>query len=115
TSAQTHLSFGGLSMVAPFLVAELIGGEGGRLVNTRMIQMYRFRQILRTVIVTLAIATEIDTFCNLGNGEVAAYLWNVLAEYSEEAKEMLQKRYQKLLSPKHETAISTNAQSAPAP
>jgi hypothetical protein len=40
TSLQAHLSFGGLIMVAPFLVAELVGGEGQQIVEGRMTDQY---------------------------------------------------------------------------
>jgi hypothetical protein len=98
TSAQAHLSFGGLVMVAPFLVAELVGGQDEEFVNSRIIHQYRFKHFSRTAIVALAIATEINSYYNLGNNDAAAYLWNVFADYSAEAKEMLKHRYEKLLS-----------------
>lgn len=98
TSAQAHLSFGGLSMMGPFIVAEIVGGEDEEFVKRRTIQQYRFIHFSRTAIVTLAIATEIDAYCNLGNAEAAAYLWNIFAEYNAEAKEMVQHRYGNFLS-----------------
>jgi len=98
TSAQAHLSFGGLVMVGPFLVAELVGGQDEEHVMDRILKQYHYRHFTRTAIVTLAIATEIDVYCNLRNTDAASYLWNVFAEYSPEAKEMLQYRYEKLMS-----------------
>jgi hypothetical protein len=98
TSAQAHLSFGGLAMVGPFLVADLVGGQEEELVKNRIILQYHFKHFSRTAIVTLAIATEIDSYCKLGNADAAAYLWNIFAEYSAEAKEMLEHRYKKLLA-----------------
>jgi hypothetical protein len=98
TSAQAHLSFGGLVMVGPFLVADLVGGEDEEWVKKRIILQYHFRHFSRTAIVTLAIATEIDTYLKLGNAATASYLWNIFAEYSAEAKEMIQYRYEKLLA-----------------
>ena len=97
TSAQAHLTFGGLTMVGPFLVADIVGGQDEEWVKNRIIHQYHFRHFSRTAIVTLAIATEIDSYLRLGNAAAAAYLWNVFAEYSAEAKEMIQHRYEKLL------------------
>jgi len=97
TSAQAHLSFGGLAMVGPFLVADLVGGQDEELVKNRIIHQYRFKHFSRTAIVTLAIATEIDSYYRLGNERVAGYLWNIFAEYAAEAKEMLELRYEGLL------------------
>ena len=98
TSAQAHLSFGGLMMVGPFLFADLVGGQDEELVKNRIIHQYHFKHFSRTAIVTLAIATEIDAYCKLGNGSVLSYLWNIFAEYCAEAREMLQERYNRLFS-----------------
>jgi hypothetical protein len=98
TSAQAHMSFGGLAMVSPMLVADLIGGEREEWVRKRIIVQYHFMHFLRTAIVTLAIASEIDVHFNLGNSSAASYLWNIFAEYSAEAKDMIQQRYEKLLA-----------------
>jgi len=97
TSAQAHLSFGGLVMVGPFLVADIIGGQDEEWVKNRIIHQYHFRHFSRTAIVSLAIATEIDAYLRLGNAATASYLWNIFAEYSAEAKEMIQHRYERLL------------------
>jgi hypothetical protein len=98
TSEQAHLSFAGLAMVGLFLVADIVGGQDEDFVKSRIIHQYHYRHFSRTAFVTLAIATEIDVFCKLGNGKAAAYIWNIFAEYSAEAKEMLEQRYTKLLS-----------------
>lgn len=94
TSAQAHLSFGGLFMVSPFLVAELVGGQSQEIVENRVIHQYRFHQFSRTALVTLAIATEIDCHCNLGNREVISYLWTMFSEHAPEGKEMYGARYE---------------------
>ncbi len=97
TSAHSHLSFGGLIVAAPFLVAELAGGQDQEIVEGRMIQQFRFHQFSRTAFVTLAIATEIDIYCDLGNRDTASYLWTIFREYAPEANEMFNMRYKKLL------------------
>ena len=98
TSAQAHMSFGGLAMVGPMLVADLIGGEREEWVRKRIIVQYHFIHFSRTAIVTLAIASEIDAYFRLGNSSVASYLWNIFAEYSAEAKDMIHERYEKRLA-----------------
>jgi hypothetical protein len=98
TSEQAHLSFAGLAMVGPFLVADIVGGQDEDFVKSRVIHQYHYRHFSRTALVTLAIATEIDAFCKLGNGNAAAYVWNIFGEYTAEGKEMLEQRYAKLLS-----------------
>jgi hypothetical protein len=96
TSEQAHMSFGGLAMVGAMLVADLVGGEREEWVRKRIILQYHFMHFTRTAIVTLAIATEIEAHFKLGNAATASYLWNIFAEYSAEAKDMIQHRYEKL-------------------
>lgn len=98
TSAQAHLSFGGLIPVAAFLVADLIGGQPQRIVEERIIQQYRFMHTSRTAVVTLAIATEIDAYLKLGYKDDALYLWRVFGDYVEEAKDMFEHRYAERLA-----------------
>jgi hypothetical protein len=93
TSAQSHMSFGGLFKVSAFLVAGIIGKEAVEEVNDRPMKVYHFQQISRTAISFLAIATEIDTHCRLGNCEAINYLWVIFSDYIEEAKEMWELRY----------------------
>ena len=95
TSAQAHFSFGGVIKVSPYIFAPLVGGQAQEQVDNRTIHQYRYQQISRTAIIALAIATEINRHCNLGNDERVYYLWTVFAEHSSEAKEMFEARYKK--------------------
>ncbi len=97
TSAQAHLSFGGLVRVGIFLIADVVGGQPQQFVEDRIIHQYRFLHISRTAIVTLAIATEIDTNLKLGYKDSELYLWGVFGDYVAEAREIFEHRYQKLL------------------
>jgi hypothetical protein len=96
TSAQAHLSFGGLITVAPFLAADLVGGSGQQIVEGRMAHMHRFHQFSRTALVTLAIANEVDKYCDLGNVVAISYLWAMFCEFVPEGKEMYKARYEAL-------------------
>jgi hypothetical protein len=97
TSAEAHLSCGGLIAVSAFLVADIVGGQPQQFVEDRIIQQYRFKHIVRTSIVTLAIATEIDVYLRLGYKDDSVYLWRIFSDYASEAKEMSEMRYEKLL------------------
>jgi hypothetical protein len=94
TSAQTHLGFGGLMKVSGFLIADIIGEDAKKEVADRPMKMYHFTQVSRTAITFLAIATEIDTHCNLGNRASIDYLWIIFSEHVAEAREMYKVRYQ---------------------
>lgn len=98
TSAQAHMSFGGLIMVSPFLVADIIKGEAQQTVENRLVHQYKFLHFSRAAVVTLAIATEIDNYCNLGNCRVISYLWTMFAEHAPEAELMYKQRYQPMLA-----------------
>ena len=93
TSAQAHLSFGGLLRVWPFLVADKVGGEDQQIVENRIIHQYRSQHLSRSAFITLAIATELDSYCSLGNSQSIDYIWVILSEYFVEAKEMFDLRY----------------------
>jgi hypothetical protein len=97
TSAQAHLTFGGLFTVAPIIMAELAGGQDQEIVNDRMIPQYRFHQFSRTALVTLAVVTEIDSFCHLGNHDAISYLLTLYVEHVPEGKEMYKVRYEAML------------------
>jgi hypothetical protein len=98
TSAQSHLSYGGLLAIAPLLMSELVGGQNQVLAEGRFYQMYRFHQASRSAIIVLALLTEIDVYCKLGNSVATKYLWTIFSEYVPEAKEMHVARYRALLS-----------------
>jgi hypothetical protein len=93
TSGQSHLTFGGLFKVSPFLLADIFGKDEVEKVNDRPMKIYHFQQISRAAISFLAIATEIDTFCRFGNGESINYIWAMFSGYAAEAKEMWDIRY----------------------
>jgi hypothetical protein len=97
TSAQAHLSFGGLINVAVFLVADMIGGQPEQFAEDRILPQYHFMHFSRTAIITLAIATEIDVHYKLNYRDDTLYLWGIFGDYVAEAKEMFEYRYKKLL------------------
>ena len=93
-SSQSHLGFGGLQKMASFLVADLMGDSAAlKEGRDRAAQSYHFQQVSRAASVMLAIATEIDTYLQLGNGTQADYLWIILGEHVPEAQEWWEKRY----------------------
>jgi hypothetical protein len=97
TSAEAHLSFGGLFAISPFLVAELIGGDFQSQIENHEIHSYRYHQFSRTAIVALAISTEADVHLRLRNRDALWQLWKIFGEYSAEATEMFERRYESLL------------------
>ncbi|WP_263411086.1 hypothetical protein [Terriglobus tenax] len=93
-SAQAHLTFAGLIKVSGFLVADLLGDQVPETNRVRAMQSFHFQQVSRTVIIYLAVATEIDTYLKLHNQTTIDYLWVILSEFVVEAKEMYEIRYQ---------------------
>ena len=93
-SAQSHLSFAGLLKAWPALVANDVGGEAKQMVDDRFLPQFRGHAIGVMAIVILAITTEIDAHCQLGNWEAADFLWIIFGDYIPEAKEMYELRYQ---------------------
>jgi len=53
---------------------------------------------VRTLVTVLAIASEVDTFCQLDNREGLTRVWVTLGGYSEEADNIYKLRYQAMLT-----------------
>lgn len=96
TSAQSHLTFGGLLKISFFFLAEHMGGENQELIENRFLQQFRGQQMSRTMMIALAIAAEADAFCKLGNNQKARFIWPILADTFVEAKELWDARYSTL-------------------
>lgn len=96
TSAQSHLTFGGLLKISMFFLAEDIGGEKQRLIEDRFLQQFRGQQMSRTLMIALAIATEADAYCRLRNQRAIRFIWPILADTFVEAKELWELRYRQL-------------------
>jgi hypothetical protein len=98
TSAQSHLTFGGLLKVSMFLLADRLE-EGQRfIIQNRFLQQFRGQQLARTLMFTLAIATEADAYCKLKNQDTIKYVWPILSDTFVEAGELWDLRYRELAS-----------------
>jgi hypothetical protein len=98
TSAEAHLTGIGLFNISPFLLSNLATAETRTMIEERAIHQYKARHFSRTAMTALAIATEIDVQCNLGNKTAIAYVWRILSEYSADANEMYTERYGSMLA-----------------
>jgi hypothetical protein len=96
TSAQAHLTAGGLFSVGMFVVSDLLPEPQRQLVEDRVILQYQFVNVSRTFAIVLAIASEINCFFNLGHGEAVRRIWTLLGGYSEESKDLYERRYKGL-------------------
>lgn len=97
TSAQSHLNPAGLFSVAGFLISEF--APQGERENTegRKLQQFKYKHFSRTLILVLAIMSEIDSFCHLNGGEALRRVWALIGGYSEEAVDVYNRRYQEML------------------
>jgi hypothetical protein len=98
TSAQAHLNAAGLFSVAMFLVPDLVSEVEPKILISRPLEQFLFRHFSRHLATVLAIASEIENFCQLGNRVARARLWVTLGGYADEAKDLYEQRYQALLS-----------------
>jgi hypothetical protein len=94
TSAQTHLGHAGIVKVAHHLIADLVGDAATPEIQDRATKMYHFTWFSRAAMTFLAIATEIDSYCQLGNHAQIDYIWVMFGAHAPEAKEMYEIRYQ---------------------
>jgi hypothetical protein len=98
TSAQTHLNPAGLFSVGVFLLPEFAPEEERNISIDRSLEQYTFRHFSRNLTTVLAIASEIENFCQLGNREALVRMWVTLGAHAEEAKDVYVQRYQAMLS-----------------
>jgi len=98
TSAQAHLNAAGLFSVAIFLISDFAPDDEQKTIAERNFEKYKFRHFSRTLITVLAIASEIDNFCQLKNRETLSHLWVLLGGYAEEADDVYKLRYQAMLA-----------------
>jgi hypothetical protein len=98
TSAQAHLNAAGLFTVAGFVISDLAPDDQQKAIMGRNLEKYKFRHFSRFLITVLAIASEIDTFCQLNNRETLSHLWVLLGGYAPEADEVYKLRYQAMLT-----------------
>jgi hypothetical protein len=93
TSVEAHLKPAGLMMGAGILLADLGPEHLRKNVEERTIHQYKFRHFCRTVITLLGIISEIEIHCNLNNREQAVKIWQRLAEYNADAKDVFDAHY----------------------
>jgi len=86
-------------MISPFVLAEIVGGYEQKIVDSHIIEIFRFTQISRVALTVLAILTEVSTHFRLGNYESITYLWQIFAEHAEEGKDLYAQRYKTLIDP----------------
>jgi hypothetical protein len=97
-SAQAHLNPAGLFSVAMFLISEFAPDGMKANVDGVMFEQFKFKHFSRTLVLVLAILSEIDTFCDLGNRDALLRSWGILRGYAEEAGDVYDKRYGELLT-----------------
>ena len=98
TSAQAHLNASGLFAAGGFLISDLAPEDERRMIAEQNFETYKFRHFSRSLITVLAIASEIDSFCQLKNRETLTRLWVLLGGHAGEADDVYKLRYQSMLA-----------------
>jgi hypothetical protein len=98
TSAQAHLNASGLFTVGATLLPDFAPDDEQKRIAEQNFEKYKFRHFSRTLITVLAIASEIDTFCQLKNRETLTRLWVLLGGHADEADDVYKLRYQGMLA-----------------
>lgn len=97
TSITAHFKPAGLMEAAGILLLDVAPDDIKKNIENRVIHQYKFRHLCRTVLTVLAIASEIEVHCGLGNREQALRIWNRLAEYNADTADIFKARYKSLL------------------
>jgi hypothetical protein len=98
TSAQAHLNAAGMFAAAGFVMSDFAPDDEQKMIVDRNLEKYKFRHFSRCLITVLAIASEIDNFCELKNREALSRLWVLLGGYVAEADDVYKLRYQAMLT-----------------
>jgi len=105
TSEQAHFACNGMFTLAPYIYGDLLDEKERERVDNQLIHQYHYEQFSRTVILLLAIATEIDSYFGLNNKTQLLDIWLMFVKQCEipgvdsEAKAMYDVRYKKMLDP----------------
>jgi hypothetical protein len=91
-SATAHISAGGIFHYYGFL---LLTREEGR---EQALLKLKSDVVFTTVTLVLAICTEVNHLCRYGRDTPLSFLWRVLVDYWEEAKDLFERRYEMLLA-----------------
>jgi hypothetical protein len=67
------------------------------IVDSHVIQIFRYTQISRLALMVLAIMPELSTHFSLGNFDSVSYLWRTLCDQVPEVKDMFDQRYNSLI------------------
>jgi hypothetical protein len=97
TSRNAHLSSSGLFSVTPFVLAEIVGGYEKEIVESHIIETFRFTQLSRLALIVLSIMSEVSTHFALGNYDSIAYLWQIFTDRVAEGKDLYEQRYKLLI------------------
>lgn len=90
-SQEAHLSFPGLShRGAPLL---MMRGKA----RNRVLERHKSQIVLTSITIMLAIASEMEYQLQFGLAQRFVFVWQVLIEHWEEAKELYQMRYRQFL------------------
>jgi hypothetical protein len=98
TSAQAHLNPAGLFSVGAVLLSEFAPEKEREILVDKFFEQFTFRHFSRNLTTVLAIASEIENFCQLGNRDALVRMWVTLGAHAEEAKDVYAQRYQAMLS-----------------
>jgi len=92
-SQQSHLSAHGLMKRGGFLLLPESQGND----TERRLAKFRSDQAFTTIILLLALTSEIEAGIRFGLDHRFKYVWGILVGYSEVAKELYERRYSSLL------------------
>ncbi len=88
----------GLLTVAGIVLADITPERVRRNVEDRNIHQYKFHHSYRTILTLLGIISEIEIHCTLNNKEQTVKVWERLAEYHADTKDIYEARYKATLA-----------------
>ncbi|HBB94189.1 MAG TPA: hypothetical protein DC054_02250 [Blastocatellia bacterium] len=99
-SGQTHLNVSGITLRGVhFSTAEakLVFGDDWEAKRNEKLEEYRQEQVWLSIILMLAIVSEIEGHFNFGRNQKAREVWTILCKYSDYALDLWDARYSTVL------------------
>ncbi len=100
-SQEAHHSWAGLARSYPLLVPGQLPDDQRK----HHLELMRTRQVNMSLTLMMAIITELELEFRFGLNERAKYVWSILREWSEEAKDIYDRFYRPVLGSADATAI----------
>ena len=92
-SIAAHLKPAGFMHASGLVLTDMFSDHQKMMIEHRAIHQFKFRHYFHTVIILAGIISEIEMHCKLGNAEQIGKVWQRMAEWNSNARDIYEFRY----------------------